>query len=366
MLIIDSHCDTPSQIMRLRNLGIDNKRGHVDFPKMLKGNIGAAFFALYTPASLPADAATRYSLEMMGGVFDSISSCPEAALAFSPEDIIDNHSKGLISILLGMENGAPIQHSLSLLRLFYRFGVRYMTLTHNGDNEIADSAAEGTTWNGLSPFGIKVIEEMNRLGMIIDIAHASDKTFYDCIEYSKSPIVSTHSCCRALASHKRNMTDDMIRKMADKGGVIQINFFPTFLSDEFAKEYNVWEKEHPEAEKLESEFKENPADKEKRKAWENLVDSLEKLNRPGVKRIVDHIDHAIRIGGIEHVGIGSDFDGIEVTPAGLENISQIGKVFDEMKKRGYSDDQIDKIAGQNFLRVFKEVNMKNSSSCIRY
>ena len=158
----------------------------------------------------------------------------------------------------------------------------------------------------------------------------------------------------------------MIRKMADKGGVIQINFFPPFLSDEFAKEYNVWEKEHPKTEKLESEFKENPADKEKRKAWENLVDSLEKLNRPGVKRIVDHIDHAIRIGGIEHVGIGSDFDGIEVTPAGLENISQIGKVFDEMKKRGYSDDQIDKIAGQNFLRVFKEVNMKNCSSCIRY
>lgn len=356
MLIIDSHCDTPTQLMRLRNIGIDNARGHVDFPKMIKGNIGAAFFALYTSASMSEDSAARYAIEMLSSVQDAIeSNASVAAMAFSPDDIVNNRNKGLISILLGMENGAPVQKSLSMLRFFYRSGVRYLTLTHNGDNEIADSAAEGKKWGGLSPFGIEVIEEMNRLGMIIDIAHASDRTFYDCIKYSKAPIVSTHSCCRALASHRRNMTDDMIKTIADKGGVIQINFFPAFLSDDFAEELKQWESLHSDAESIENAFKDNPADNSKRQAWYNIIDSMASLNRPGVERIVDHIDHAVKVGGIEHVGIGSDFDGIEITPRGVENISQIGKVFEEMDRRGYSSAQIEKIAGLNFMRVFSDV-----------
>jgi membrane dipeptidase len=177
------------------------------------------------------DEATRYALEMIGKVYDALEAHPDqAALALSPEDAFANKDKGLVSIFLGMENGAPIQDSLSLLRLFYRLGVRYITLTHNGDNQIADSAAEGTRWHGLSPFGREVVAEMNRIGMIVDVAHASDETFFDVVSCSKSPVVSTHSCCRALAGHRRNMSDEMLRTLADHGDVIQVNFYPVFLN----------------------------------------------------------------------------------------------------------------------------------------
>ena len=199
MFVLDSHCDTPSQIMRLRNLSVDNPYAHVDFPKLRAGGVDASFFALYTPGTMSPDAATRYALEMLAGINDAVEATPDmAALANSPEEAYRNKAAGKISVFVGMENGLPIQGSLALLRQFYRMGVRYMTLTHNTDNQICDSAAEGHMWGGLSPFGRQVVAEMNRLGMIIDLAHASDSTFYDCVRCSKAPVVSTHSCCRAL------------------------------------------------------------------------------------------------------------------------------------------------------------------------
>lgn len=355
LLIIDSHCDTPSQILRLRNIGIDNDFGHVDIPKMKRGGVSASFFALYTPKEKSGDEATSYAFEMLAGVMDAISeNSNDIALATSPSDIYSNKDKGFISILLGMENGSPVRKSLSLLREFFRLGVRYMTLVHNADNDIADSAAQAQKWGGLSPFGIEVVEEMNRLGMMIDVAHISDKAFYDCLKYSSKPIVSTHSCCRALASHRRNMTDDMIKKMSDKGGVIQINFYPSFLSDTFATGLSDWYSLHPDSDKVEQAFIEEPGNELKRKAWERMVREMETLSRPGVEAIAEHIDHAVKVGGIDHVGIGSDFDGIDVTPSGMEDISHIGRLFDELSRRKYTDDQIEKIAGKNFLRVFQE------------
>lgn len=229
-----------------------------------------------------------------------------------------------------------------------------MTLTHNTDNQICDSAAQGHRWGGLSPFGREVVAEMNRLGMIIDLAHASDKTFYDCIKYSKAPVVSTHSCCRALAKHRRNMTDDMIKCTAETGGVIQINFYPLFLSDEFAETL-----EHsgldPIADEIEARFIKNPASEANRRDWIEIQQKLAELKRPSYKRIIDHIDHAVSIAGVDHVGIGSDFDGINVTPEGLEDVSKMPVVFEEMRKRGYSESDIEKIAGLNFMRVMKTV-----------
>ena len=314
MFVLDSHCDTPSQMMRGLDLGKDNGWGHVDIGKLKEGGVDASFFALYTSAEMAPDAATRYTLEMLGKIYDALETYKDSiALALTPDEAIRNKEKGLVSIFIGMENGSPIQKSLSLLRMYYRMGVRYMTLTHNGDNEIADSAAEGTRWHGLSPFGREVVAEMNRLGMIVDIAHVSDETFHDVIGCSKSPIVSTHSCCRALARHRRNMTDGMLRALAENGGVMQVNFYPAFLSDNY----------------------------------ENKL--------PTVEDIADHIDHAVNVAGIDHVGIGTDYDGIEITPEGMEDISKLPKVFDELTKRGYSDDKIEKIAGGNFLRVFNEV-----------
>ena len=311
MIVLDSHCDTPSLMINGLDIGVDNKESHVDIPKLLEGRVDASFFALCTYADQSGEAAATRALQMLASVYDALEGFGDKiALALSPDEVVANKAKGIISILLGMENGLPIQRSLPLLRLFYRLGVRYLTLTHNGDNEIADSALEGKRWGGLSPFGREVVAEMNRLGMIVDVAHASDQTFNDILECSKAPVLSTHSCCRALADHPRNMTDDMIRRMADKGGVIQINFYPYFLTTTASAT---------------------------------------------VEDVIRHIGHAVNIGGIEHVGIGTDFDGIEVTPSGLENISKLPVVFDLLSKRGYSDDQIGKIASGNFLRVFRDV-----------
>lgn len=321
--------------MRGFDLSKDHSQGHVDIPKLRAGHVDAVFFALYTSASLAPDAATRRALEMAASVFDAVGrNSEDLALATSPGEILSNRASGKISILLGMENGAPIQRSLSLLRLFHRLGVRYMTLTHNGDNEIADCAAVGTRWGGLSPFGREVVAEMNDLGMMIDVAHVSDRTFFDCIAASRAPILSTHSCCRALAGHPRNMTDEMLRILADHGGVIQINFYPVFLSDAYGAALA--------ARGL------DPDD-------ETVSEQVFAIPRPSFRAVADHIDHAVRVAGVESVGIGSDFDGIGVAPEGLENASKMPVLFDELRRRGYTESQLEKIAGGNFLRVFNDV-----------
>ena len=318
-MIYDSHVDTPSELLRLRNLGIDNKDGHIDFPKLRRGGVDGSFFALYTPASMEPDRATAHALEMLSATYDAVDENSDlAALAFNPGEAGENRRNGLFSVFLGMENGSPIQKKITLLRTFYRLGVSYLTLTHNGDNEIADSALESKgTWGGLRSFGREVVREMNSLGMMVDLSHAADSTFRDCIKYSKAPVVATHSCCRSLCAHPRNLTDDMLRAIADVDGYVGINFYPYFLSETYKGE--------------------------------------EGERRPGVKEVVDHIEHAVEICGIDHVGIGSDFDGIEVTPEGLENVSQIGAVFTEMNARGYSFEEISKVSGENLMSVWQRV-----------
>jgi len=353
-MIYDSHMDTPSQLLRLRNLGIENKYGHVDFPKLKKGGVNGAFFALYTPHEMAPDAATRYALEMLSATYDAVDENPDyAAIAFNPDDAASNLKEGLISVFMGMENGSPIQENLGLLRTFYRLGVSYLTLTHNGDNAIADSAAEGVKWNGLSPFGRQVVAQMNSLGMMIDLSHASDKTFWDCIELSKAPIVATHSCCRSLCPHRRNLTDDMLKAIGEKDGYVGINFYPSFLSEEFGKGEDgaLLDK----AEEVEAQWIAAPSDPQKIEAWHKWQDKLLEIWRPGVKEIVDHIDHAVKIAGIDHVGVGSDFDGILVTPKGLEDVSKIGVVFDEMRSRGYSEKEIEKVSGKNLMDVWRRI-----------
>lgn len=351
----DSHVDTPSQLMRLRNIGIDNPYAHVDFPKLRRGGVDGSFFALYTPAQMAPDAATRYALQMISAVYDAVDENPDyAALAFSPSEAARNKAEGLISVFMGMENASPIQESLSLLRTFYRLGVSYVTLTHNGDNAVADSAAEGRKWGGLSPFGKQVVAEMNALGMMIDLSHASDKTFWDCIQLSQAPIVATHSCCRSLCGHRRNLTDEMLQALGEKDGYVGINFYPAFLSDQFAASRQE-EALMDEAEKMEAAFIEDPLSREKTEAWHRMQDRLNEIRRPGVKEIVDHIDHAVRWAGLDHVGIGSDFDGILVTPQGLEDVSKMACLWEEMRRRGYSEKQIERISGGNLMAVFDRI-----------
>ena len=279
MMIFDSHMDTPTELLRGRDFFFDGPSQQVDMPKMLRGGVDAAFFALYCSAELSPDEATSHARDMADAVRKIIKASDGIlSQAFSPSDIYANQAEGKISLLLGMENASPVQESFSLVEEFYSMGVRYITLTHNGDNSVADSAAEGKKWGGLSPFGSQLVAKMNELGIMVDLSHASDKTFWDCIELSQAPVVATHSCCRSLCSHRRNLSDEMLRALKDKDGYVGINFYPWFLVD----------------------------------------DPL--ANPPGVKEIVDHIDHAVSVAGVEHVGIGTDFDGIDITPVGMENI----------------------------------------------
>lgn len=315
MFVLDSHCDTPTQIVRGRDLSKDNENAHIDIPKLKRGGVDAAFFALYIPARLSENAAYECALRQYEAVKDVVQSNPcSVAFALTEAQAHENKANGLFSVFLGLENGSPIGHSLERLQEFYDKGVRYMTLCHSKDNQICDSCAGNNTWGGLSPFGREVVAEMNRLGMLIDVSHVSDDTFYDVLECSTSPVVATHSCCRALADHPRNMTDDMIKALAAKGGVIQINFYPVFLQDDY---------------ELESQS--------------SVI--------PSYTRIADHIDHVVELVGIDHVGIGSDFDGIEVAPDGLEDVSKMPVLFDELRRRGYSEDDLAKLASRNFFNV---------------
>ena len=355
MLVFDSHCDSPSQMHRLRDFAKDNALAHNDFPKMRKGGVSAAYFALYIPRELKDAEATSYALELLSDVYEQVEASQDSVdFAFNSEELESNYKDGLTTVMISMENGSPIQRNLNLLRMFYRMGVTCMTLTHNGDNEIADSVAGNGRWGGLSPFGREVVAEMNRLGMIIDIAHASDDTVADCLEVSKAPIVSTHSCCRDLCHHRRNLTDNQIKAIAAKGGVVQVAFCPSFLTDDFDPYFDNTE-EGRTVDAIEEEFIKDPSNKEKVAAWNDVCARINAMERPSLKYVADHIDHVVKVAGIDHVGIGSDFDGITATPAGLENSSMLPALFDELRSRGYSEEEVSKIAGGNFVRVMKEV-----------
>lgn len=358
MFILDSHCDTPSQILRLRDLSLDNDLAQVDYPKLKKGNVDGAFFALYIPADMDTDDAKSYLLRLMGGVKRTLAENPDkAALAVSMSQAVENKSKGLFSIFLGLENGSPLgdsEESFELLQKLYDAGVRYVTLCHSRHNQICDSCACTTPkWGGLSPFGKRLVAEMNRIGMLVDVSHISDSSFYDVLACSTKPVVATHSSCRSLAGHPRNMTDDMIRELAARGGVIQINFYPVFLDSDFASRLSssgISER----GESIEAEFIADPANIEKRQAWNAVQRELLALERPSYKLIADHIDHVVSLVGVDHVGIGSDYDGIEITPDGMEDVSMMPKLFDELRTRGYSEEDLTKIAGGNFFRVLEQ------------
>ncbi len=313
MFILDSHCDTPSEMVRGRDLSKDNATGHVDFPKIGRSGVDGAFFALYIPADLDENEAMNCAMRQYEAVEEAVSG-GQARMTTSKTQAYGNKTEGRFSIFLGLENGSPIGKSIERIKMFYDNGVRYITLCHSKDNEICDSCATPVKrWGGLSPFGREVVAEMNNLGMLIDVSHVSDETFYDVLKYSSKPVVATHSCCRALCNHPRNMTDEMIRALAAAGGVIQINFYPYFLDSSY----------------------------------------MEGGSRPSYTMIADHIDHVVSLVGVDHVGIGSDFDGIEVTPEGMEDISMMPRLFDELRRREYSEGDLEKIASGNFFRILE-------------
>lgn len=348
MFILDAHCDAPSQMLRLRDFSLDNHHAQVDFPKMKRGGVYASFFACYVPCDKPDP--LEYARSLMDVTKRQIASNPGVvALARSSSEIKENYDNGLISIILALENGAPIGNSFEILHELYDEGVRYVTLTHSKDNRICDSCSGSGTWGGLSPFGKELVREMNRIGMLIDLAHCSNDTVRDVLRITSQPVAFTHGSCSALCNHRRNLPDELLRGIAETGGVVGISLYPSFISPEFDKvlkdsglESKSW---------IEDKFISDPSNADYRKAWESLQDELAALPRPGVGTYADHLEHAIEICGVEHIGIGTDYDGIEVTPRGMETIESLPLVFGELSRRGYSDRELSLIASGNYLRL---------------
>ena len=343
--VIDLHCDTP---MLFRDgtydIGTRNDRGEVDIPRMREGGVTAVFFAVYTSASRNTELeAVQEALEIIDSIYREAARFPnDLAMATSSAEIEAARASGRIAVLIGIEGGHMINGSLAVLRGLYRLGARYLTLTHSRDTAWAGSS--GTESDaGLSDFGREVVAEMNRLGMLVDVSHVSDQTFWDVLDSSEAPVIASHSAARALASHKRNMTDEMIRATAERGGVVHINYYNTFIDDAYASRSREWESA-------------NPAEVAQEGPDARLNAKLAAVGRPPLSTLLDHFEHAIRVGGIEAVGLGSDFDGVGgELPEGMEDISKTPAIAEGLTGRGFSAADIDKVFGENSLRVLRDV-----------
>ncbi|MBO0719599.1 MAG: dipeptidase [Blastocatellia bacterium] len=333
-IVIDTHNDITTPMADLGfDLGKRDASGktQTDIPRMKEGGLSAEFFAIYVDAKYAKEGGSaRRALEMIDDVYEQARRHPESLeMAYTAADIERIHQAGKIASLMGIEGGHAIEDSLGALRQFYRLGVRYMTLTHTNTNNWADSAGgigapAKKLHGGLSDFGKEVVREMNRLGMMVDISHVSDDTFWNCIEVSQAPIIASHSACRSLTNVSRNMSDDMLRALAKKGGVVMINFFNGFINTEYAKP--------------------------------GMPAPAKPAHSATLAMLMEHFDHAIKVAGIDHVGIGSDFDGVEgLLPQGMDDISRLPTITYELLKRGYSDEEVKKVLGGNLLRTMAEV-----------
>ena len=357
-VVIDTHDDTTQRLLDSKfDLAARHTDGNIDIPRMRDGGLSAIFFSIWINGKILGPEAVKKALDQIDAVRETVRKHPnDLVLATTADDVREAKKQGKIAALMGVEGGHMMGNDLSVLRTFAALGVRYMTLTHMENNEWADSSTAKPEHNGLTDFGKDVVREMNRLGIIVDISHVSDKTFYDALASSKAPVFASHSSCRALCNAARNMTDDMIRDLAKNGGVIQINYHVGFLSQEFRD----YENAHPEAEKeISEEIKKRCGDNESCKytAGDQVVREFMnagKLPKVDWTLIVDHIDHAAKIAGIDHVGLGSDFDGA-IMPLGMEDVTHIPQITDALLKKGYSESDIRKILGENTLRVLSEV-----------
>jgi membrane dipeptidase len=357
-IVIDTHDDTTQRLLDPKfDLSIRHSDGNIDIPRMREGGLDAIFFSIWISSKILGPDAVKKALDQIDAVRETVRKNPNnLMLATSVADIREAKKQHKIAVLMGVEGGHMMGNDLSVLRTFAALGVRYMTLTHMDNNEWADSSTDKPAHNGLTDFGKDVIHEMNRLGIIVDISHVSDKTFADAIATSKAPVFASHSSCRAICVAPRNMTDDMIRDLAKNGGVIQINYHVGFLSQEFRD----YEKAHPEAEKeIHDEVDKRCGNNEacKLTTGDQVVrDMMQagKLPKVDWTVIVDHIDHAVKLVGPDHVGLGSDFDGA-VMPIGMQDVTHIPQITDALLKKGYSESDIRKILGENTLRVLSQV-----------
>ena len=319
MYILDAHCDAPTQMYRGRDFGKDNPGVQVDFPKMIRGGVTGSFFALYIPAKLSNTEATEYAFTLLDGLKKQVAAnSDKVAFARNRAEMEENASRGLVSIFLGLENGSALLGRKGVLEELYAEGVRYVTLCHSADNDICDSCTGQGRWGGLSPLGKDLVRRMNSIGMVIDVAHTSNDTVRDVLELSEKPVAYTHGCCSSLCSHKRNLPDDLIRGITSRGGVVCMSVFPCFLTDSFAD----YDDDNPDGRDM-----------------------------PEAGLVVDHIEHALGVAGVDGVGFGTDYDGINHTAKGFESIEKLPVLLGMLKARGYGEQEIAKMASYNLLRV---------------
>ena len=357
-IVVDTHDDTTQRFLDGKfDLGPRNAAGSIDIPRMKEGGLGAIFFSIWMPSKITGPEAVDRALVQIDAIREQVRKHPaDLMLATTAAEVREAHKQGKIAALMGVEGGHMINSSLPVLRTYAALGVRYMTLTHSGNDEWADSSTDKPVHNGLTEFGKDVVREMNRLGMMVDISHVSDKTFYDALEVSKAPLLASHSSCRAICDAPRNMTDQMMKDLAAKGGVIQINYHVGFLSQEFRNA----EKSNPELEKaIADEVHNRCGESEGCQLIEGdriTREYVEKgqLPRVSFEKIIEHIDHAVKVAGIEHVGLGSDFDGANM-PYGMEDATKLPAVTEALLQKGYSEGDVRKILGENTLRLMADV-----------
>lgn len=364
-IITDGHVDLPFRLVarnfrlekQFLGIPISNTDGDFDYERAKKGGLSAPFMSIYVPSSYQKMGGAKAFADSLINMVQGIAKAhpDKFALANSPEEVAKNFKLGLISLPMGMENGAPVENNLQNIAYFYQRGIRYITLTHGTDNQICDSSYDTTrTWNGLSKFGESVVREMNRVGIMVDVSHISDSTFYQVMRLSQAPCIASHSSCRKFTpGFERNMSDDMIKLLAKNGGVIQINFGTNFLDGKaqahnnqlrdqltaFLATKGITGARSPEARPYLAEFaKANPS---------LFAD---------VEMVADHIDHVVKLAGVDHVGLGSDYDGVgDTLPTGLKDVSQYPNLIYVLLKRGYSNQDIEKICYKNVFRVWNKV-----------
>jgi len=357
-IIIDTHADTPQMMLdEAYDLTQPDSPYMVSIPKMRQGHLGAEFFSIWVDVTWPKQDLIHRALDLIDVVNEQVARHSDVlGMATTADEIVRLHLQGKFAILMGVEGGHIIQDDLHVLDIYSRLGVRYMTLTHTANTDWADSSGDQPKWNGLTDLGKLVVERMNRLGMMVDISHVSDKTFYDALAVSRAPVIASHSSCRALCNVPRNMTDDMIRALARNGGVMDINFYSGFLVQAYADANKKVEKQlnaelAAARARYASQGKRLPYPEEQKIERSVLKD----LPVPSYTAIADHIDHAVKVGGVDHVGLGSDFDGIDSAPVGMEDVSKLPDLVRELARRGYSEQDLKKILGGNLLRVMRQV-----------
>jgi membrane dipeptidase len=353
-IVVDTHDDTTQRFFSNDfDLGQRNPSGHIDIPRMREGGLNAIFFSIWIDGRIMGPPAIQKALDQIDAVQQNVRKySKDLAFARTADDVRRTHAQGKIAVLMGIEGGHMLGNDIRMVRIYSDLGVRYMTLSHFYNDEWADSSTDKPAHNGLTDYGKEIVREMNRQGMMVDISHVSDKTFYDALAVSKAPLIASHSSCRALCRHARNMTDDMIKALASKGGVIQINYEKSFIDQAYK---DALDKQSGGVVELIDQLKKQCGDDEaclgkKMAEQEKQATAEGKLPHVSLGRIVEHIDHAVKLVGADHVGLGSDFDGASM-PDGMEDVTHLPQITDALLKKGYSEADIRKILGENTLRV---------------